>query len=420
MSTSHDNFIARHHPQLEVTGISAESGGWIARRPFLYDDPVYPGAFPQAQVAVRRRLEQLFSSGQIDLADLPPPLSEPAGREGGHLPAHRVRGILLGTAIGDALGNTSESMTASRRRAQYGEIREYLPNRHLGGVAAGLPSDDTQLSVWTLEALLDAGQPDADSIAAAYRRYPMFGMGQTMRGFLDALGHPSKLGDVWEARQRSAGNGALMRIAGAFLPHAWTLDAGTLDTVALTSALTHDHASSTGACVAFARILGEILWRGNSVPNGFFWETYVETARVVEGQQQLHSRVPGDAYCGPVWQLVADRVPVALRNSRSTVAACNRWYSGAFVLETVPTILFLLERYRDDPEEALVRAVMDTWDNDTVAAIVGAVLGALHGEDAFPARWRDGLLGRTTSNDDGKVQAILGRLRQYGGNGLDD
>ena len=54
-----------------------------------------------------------------------------------------------------------------------------------------------------------------------------------------------------------------------------------------------------------------------------------------------------------------------------------------------------------------MRAVNDTRDNDTIAAIVGAAVGALHGEDALPQRWRQGLLGRTRESDDGRVFDLL-------------
>jgi ADP-ribosylglycohydrolase len=60
-----------------------------------------------------------------------------------------------------------------------------------------------------------------------------------------------------------------------------------------------------------------------------------------------------------------------------------------------------------DPEEAIVRAVNDTCDNDTIAAIVGAAVGALHGEAALPKRWRGNLLGRTMEADDGRVFELL-------------
>jgi len=57
----------------------------------------------------------------------------------------RVQGMLLGLAIGDALGITTEGMLPGARSAAFGEIRDYLPNRHTGE-RRGFPSDDTQLA----------------------------------------------------------------------------------------------------------------------------------------------------------------------------------------------------------------------------------------------------------------------------------
>jgi ADP-ribosyl-[dinitrogen reductase] hydrolase len=51
--------------------------------------------------------------------------------------------------------------------------------------------------------------------------------------------------------------------------------------------------------------------------------------------------------------------------------------------------------------------VNDTWDNDTIASIVGGALGALHGASAFPSRWVRGLLGRTRADDDGRVFELI-------------
>ncbi len=49
----------------------------------------------------------------------------------------------------------------------------------------------------------------------------------------------------------------------------------------------------------------------------------------------------------------------------------------------------------------------DTHDNDRIAAIVGAALGALHGAARLPLRCRQGLLGRTGTNDGGRVQELI-------------
>jgi ADP-ribosylglycohydrolase len=45
----------------------------------------------------------------------------------------------------------------------------------------------------------------------------------------------------------------------------------------------------------------------------------------------------------------------------------------------MPSVIYLLMRHGHEPKEAIVRAVNDTKDNHTVASIVGAAVGALHG-----------------------------------------
>jgi ADP-ribosylglycohydrolase len=92
--------------------------------------------------------------------------------------------------------------------------------------------------------------------------------------------------------------------------------------------------------------------------------------------------------------------------------ACNEWYSGAYLLETIPSVIYIMMRHGHDFEEALVRAVNDTRDNDTIAAIVGALAGALHGKEQIPDRWLRNLSGRTTDSDDGKIFEILKGARR--------
>ena len=107
-----------------------------------------------------------------------------------------------------------------------------------------------------------------------------------------------------------------------------------------------------------------------------------------------------------------EKVPAAYERGLSTLEACESWYSGAYLLETVPCVLYILMRHGDDAETAMVRAVNDTRDNDTIAAIVGAAVGALHGREALPDRWIAKLTGRTTDSDDGRVFELIEQARQ--------
>jgi ADP-ribosylglycohydrolase len=74
-------------------------------------------------------------------------------------------------------------------------------------------------------------------------------------------------------------------------------------------------------------------------------------------------------------------------------------------------VLFILMRHGDDFEETVVRAVNETKDNDTIAAIVGAAAGALHGKKGIPRRWIENLSGRTTDRDDGRAFELIDTAR---------
>ena len=98
-------------------------------------------------------------------------------------------------------------------------------------------------------------------------------------------------------------------------------------------------------------------------------------------------------YEGPMWAYVKERVEEAYRQGLSVRQACDSWYSGAYLMETVPAVIYILSKHGHDFEEAIIRAVNDTKDNDTIAAIVGAAVGALHGRKNIPARWLESLPG---------------------------
>jgi ADP-ribosylglycohydrolase len=128
-------------------------------------------------------LEDLFATGVIDLER--GALFDRVPRSHDTGPWARVEGMLLGLAIGDALGNTSEGLRPAERRACYGEVRDYLPNVHAAGDPVGLPSDDTQLAFWTLEQLLADDGLDPERLAQRFAAQPIFGLGSTVRAFLD-------------------------------------------------------------------------------------------------------------------------------------------------------------------------------------------------------------------------------------------
>jgi hypothetical protein len=78
-----------------------------------------------------------------------------------------------------------------------------------------------------------------------------------------------------------------------------------------------------------------------------------------------------------------------------------------------PFVPYILARHARDPQEP--SCAPSTTPRTTVGAIVGAAVGALHGRAALPQNWIDGLLGRTTADDDGRVFELLALARQRWG-----
>jgi ADP-ribosyl-[dinitrogen reductase] hydrolase len=351
------------------------------------------------------RLDWLFAHDHLLLE------RGPIFDESPRLPAHsglgdRVGGMLLGLAIGDSLGNSSESMLPAARFAAHDEIRDYLPNRWAGGRAVGVPSDDTQLAFWTLEHLLDHdGALDPATLARTFTWRDVYGMGNTVHQFRGriAAGVP-----WWLAGPHSAGNGAVMRIAPLLLPHLRAPSPALWADVTTGAMLTHNDSASSAACVAFVHLLWECLTAPGPRPGAWWVDEFIRVAETLEGEAVYESRNPRAPFKGRMTTYVA-RVRDALADGRTVREAGEEWYSGAYVLETMVSALHILALHGDDPEEAIVRAVNDTRDNDTIAAIVGAAVGALHGRSALPERWLRGLTGRTERDDDGKVFELVER-----------
>jgi ADP-ribosyl-[dinitrogen reductase] hydrolase len=320
--------------------------------------------------------------------------------------ANRIDGMMLGLAIGDALGNPTESIPPHIRAKQYGWINGYIGRRG-NGVPVGLPSDDTQLSFWTLEHLLDHGRLDPAALGELFIQRRIFGVGQATSEFLRNLSS----GMPWhQAGAESAGNGALMRIAPVLIPYLQAPNAGLWGDSILAAHLTHRDASSTAACVAFIDLLWKVLALPSPPEPSWWGETFIQVLRDIEGEQVYESReghTPG--FKGKLSQMLEWHVLPALTEELSVANVSDRWYSGAYVLETVAMVIHILGMHGHDPEAAILAAVNHAKDNDTVAAIVGAAVGALHGLSSLPKHWVSGLSGRTMESNDGEVFRLLAR-----------
>jgi ADP-ribosyl-[dinitrogen reductase] hydrolase len=357
----------------------------------------------------------LATSGQLQvrwhdwLGRIPAPISPAISLQ------DKVEGMMLGLAIGDSLGNTSESRNPRQRQATHGWIEHYLPNRYADHRAIGLPSDDTQLAARTLVHLLECKHLDPQLLGNRLAHGQIFGMGQATGQWVERF----KQGVPWDqSGSLSAGNGALMRIAPVLIPRLRDPNCDLWAETLLAAHLTHDDELSNVSCVAMVDALWRAIGTTEPVPSGWWLQHWLEVCDALSTGHTYQARnghPPG--FDGTISQMLREHVAPALERELPVAEAGDIWHSGAYLLETVPTVVYILERYGNNPREAILQAVNHTRDNDTVAAIVGAAVGALHGASALPKAWMDDLSGRTAVDDDHQFFYLLDLAGQVFGHG---
>lgn len=332
-----------------------------------------------------------------------------------HLPKdfdfERVEGMLLGLAIGDALGATSEGNQPAKRHDLYGEIRDYIPGQHSNNKAVGVATDDTQLAFRTLEQLITDGGLIPNELAYRFCEGGIVGIGSAVKEFI--ANYKGKHMQWYDAGVDSLGNGALMQIAPIIVPFLRNPHPSLYADAALATMITHNAYANIASCVAFVKILWLLLGM-TSPPEPRWWiDTFCSTAKQLEGNTLYHPPKPRHVdYEGPLWRRTAHVCNDALSKRLSVEEACDSWGSGADLFETVPSVLYILATHANNAEEAIIRAVNDTVDSDTIGAIVGAAVGALHGLTGIPERWVKNLTGIIRKGGTGQVFRLIFHAKQ--------
>ncbi len=350
--------------------------------------------------------ELLFAQWDRSAVPLPPAVHPSRGAGAG------VAGLLVGLAVGDALGSPAAGMQPELRGVEHGEIRDYPASAAAGGRAVGLPTHRTQSAFLTVISMLRQGQLDPVHLADSYGSAELTGAGSDLREFQMAWGMREVLIECpwFEVGRPSVQSGAISRALVVGLPHMTSPSSALWDDVVAATALTHCEEVAVAAAAGMAGLTLECVagCPAHSREGDWWLDTFLRYARPLETGRTypLH----GDRFRG-LWSslsaVVDGPVREALGRGLRVVDACAGWGSGSTLLETVPSALYILSRHGSDPEQALVRAVNDTKESGTVAMLVGALAGATHGEEALPLRWRSRLLGRLRRHDDGTVQRVV-------------
>jgi len=277
-------------------------------------------------------------------------------------------GCLVGSAVGDALGSSSEGLWVSEAK-----IERF----------SGRWTDDTHMMIGVAESLIAKEGFDGSHMAQIfiknYEREPW-------RGY--ASGPPRifmwiKSGVAWdEASKRlfggygSYGNGAAMRVAPVGLFYHDDLEQ--LRAVAYgQSQITHAHElGKEGALLqAYAVALAAKADPSFELDSSVFLEKLKDFTRNEVYRQKL------------------ERVGELLGES-NRLRVARELGNGIEAHNSVPAAIYSFLCHPDRFEECVLYAISLGGDTDTIGAMTGAISGAYHGVEAIPDGWKSRLEAR--------------------------
>ncbi|KPF78341.1 hypothetical protein IP88_04105 [alpha proteobacterium AAP81b] len=320
---------------------------------------------------------------------------------------HRtMAAMLIGGAVGDALGAPVEFMSRAEIVRRFGPagIGSFAPAYGRRGAI----TDDTQMTLFTLEGLIEAGYryrykgichipsvihdaykhwyltqvepfdaPDARDRPSGLLQHPeLWSRRAPGNTCLSALSADLPLGTP--ASNDSKGAGGIMRVAPVGLVQ--VLDVFRLGCE--TAALTHGHPTGQIAAGAFAEWIAGIAGGAD----------IIEAAEAVRAKLRERAAANGNkrslrlgysetlAAMDKAFDLPADGDP-------DTLAALGE----GWIAEEALAIAIWVLRSEADPLAALRLSVNITGDSDTTGTLVGQVLGTRYSTDWIPAPWLDEL-----------------------------
>ena len=290
---------------------------------------------------------------------------------------NKIKSVILGLAVADALGVPAEFRTRE-------ELNENPITDMVGygtyNMPAGCWSDDTSMTLAALDSLA-SGKVDYDEIMENFSRWyhdgeytptgVMFDVGGTCRKvILNYTRHHKKPLECGLTDAYSNGNGSLMRIL-PFVLYSEFMPCQRMELIREGSMLTHAHPRSQIGCLIYAVILTHLLRCPTkaSVAHGL---THALQFLKDEPELEFYHRMFAPNF---LW---LER---------------NEIKSSGYVVDTLEAAVWCVMT-TDSFAECVLKAVNLGDDTDTVAAVAGGLAGALYGLDGIPQDWLDKLKWR--------------------------
>jgi ADP-ribosyl-[dinitrogen reductase] hydrolase len=315
--------------------------------------------------------------------------------------SNRARGVMLGLAVGDALGMPLEFLSKDEIRRHYGGVvRDYvrpIPRHPCAHLTPGQYTDDTQMALALARTILDKGE---FSPHAFKRRliewYECKDHRAPGNACIEAVARLDQGVSYKESGQLgAAGCGSAMRVPPLALCYAGK---ALVQHSHLQSLMTHRDARASIGAVLTARIVSRLLIAHiDSFDRGAFLHEI--TGFVVALEDKLGHR---KREFSSLLAKFPDLLELPFEEGIPLIG------TSGYVVQTVLAAFYGFLHSPHDFEQTLVNVINEGDDADSVGAIAGAFSGAFNGMAAIPERWLGPLEGRE------ELIGIADRLSQLG------
>lgn len=279
--------------------------------------------------------------------------------------ADKIAGCLMGGAVGDALGFTTENLSRKRIKQKYNRVTDYhvWPNH-------GYYTDDTQLTIMLAETLLESGDFDAhlfrNKLARWWLVHPRLSGRSTKNAALKCFFRCKETGyDV-------PGSSGAMRAAPLGIFFRDNLDELVSKTVECCRVTHTNNSAIAGALTnafSVAYALRTQTWNQS--------EYLTQVSDIVSGfDKKLADRLRD------IPELLDVSEDEALRELMK-----HSVITGSPIGDITMTAVYAFLKFPRDYERSVLFCVNAGWDTDTMAAINGNIAGAFNGLNGIPARW---------------------------------
>ncbi len=295
--------------------------------------------------------------------------------------ADKIRGVIFGQAIGDALGFGTEWIPKSQVKQEYPDglsnYNQIVRYRNISGWMPGDWTDDTDQMLCILDSLLEQQQVDILDIARRFRHWAIsdgMGMGQTVYSVVhspDFLENPHLVAKrIWEAsNQKAAANGGVMRtsVLGIWEYHS---PANVRRNAEQVCQITHYDPRCVGSCVAVSLAIAAILRGETNIPS------LIKSIAVAV--QEYH----------PSIKEYFDSLTILSLETLDLDEGLNPGENGGtgYTLKTMAAGFWALDR-AESYQDGILQIIHEGGDADTNAAVAGALLGAHFGYKNIPQQW---------------------------------